>query len=219
MWEDATINIGYLASPPSMGSLPSVGPAVYFGPYRNFFNRDVTITVPYDTTAAGTLPVRIYVYNHLTEGWESIDHESIDSVNGLITFKTQTLGLFQVAAGDEDGDALVDTEDNCVRYYNPGQEDTYPPTGNDIGDLCDCEGNFDCDEDCDGSDAATFKLDFGRSIFFEPCTNTERCNGDFDCDEDCDGTDAAKFKEDFGRSQFNNSCPLCDIEFDWCTYP
>ena len=26
-----------------------------------------------------------------------------------------------------------------------------------------CEGNFDCDQDVDGSDASVFKSDFGRS--------------------------------------------------------
>jgi len=32
-----------------------------------------------------------------------------------------------------------------------------------------CEGNFDFDQDQDGSDAFTFKTDFGRSIFSNPC--------------------------------------------------
>ena len=33
----------------------------------------------------------------------------------------------------------------------------------------DCEGNFDCDQDVDGTDAAVFKEDFGRSAFVNPC--------------------------------------------------
>ena len=81
-----------------------------------------------------------------------------------------------------------------------------------------CEGNFDDDEDQDGSDAAVFKLDFGRSIFLNPCTNGNACNGDFDCDSDVDGTDAAKFKEDFGRSPFSDPCPSCPAD-PGCTYP
>jgi hypothetical protein len=218
MWEDADITVAHRTNPPPMTGIIPVGPAVHVGPYRFLFNCDVTVTIPYDTSAAGTLPVRVYVYNHLTEGWESIDHESIDVVNGFITFKTQTLGLFQAAAGDEDGDAVVDTEDNCVGYYNPGQEDTYPPDGNGIGNRCECEGNFDCDQDCDGSDAATFKIDFGRNEFFEKCTAGEPCNGDFDCDGDCDGTDAARFKQDFGRSEFSDSCPECEPSVPWCGY-
>ena len=97
------------------------------------------------------------------------------------------------------------------------QGDNYPPDSNDCGNVCECEGNFDDDQDQDVSDAATFKLDFGRSPFFTPCTNEEVCNGDFDCDVDVDGTDAAKFKEDFGRSTFFNSCPICPTD-PWCEY-
>ena len=32
-----------------------------------------------------------------------------------------------------------------------------------------CEGDFDYDGDCDGTDAARFKQDFGRSVFENPC--------------------------------------------------
>ncbi len=84
--------------------------------------------------------------------------------------------------------------------------------------LCDCEGDFDCDGDCDGTDASKFKTDFGRSSFNDPCNNDYPCKGDFECDKDCDGTDASRFKADFGRSGFNNPCPSCAI-MDWCTYP
>lgn len=34
-----------------------------------------------------------------------------------------------------------------------------------------CEGNFDCDQDVDGTDAFTFKEDFGRSVMGNPCPN------------------------------------------------
>ncbi len=103
-------------------------------------------------------------------------------------------------------------DDNCAATYNPNQEDTYPPDGNGCGDACEWEGNFDDDQDQDGSEAATFKIDFGRSPFFTPCTNLSPCKGDFDCDVDVDGTDAAKFKEGFGRSQFSSPCPICPTE-------
>ena len=83
--------------------------------------------------------------------------------------------------------------------------------------ACDCEGNFDMDSDIDGSDAAQFKIDFGRSSLNNPCTNTASCNGDFDCDEDVDGTDAALIKEDFGRNPFHNPCSSC-IVGEWCNY-
>jgi hypothetical protein len=105
-------------------------------------------------------------------------------------------------------------------FCSMDQEDSYPPQGNNCGDTCECEGNFDgdLDVDVDGSDAAAFKASFGRSTFQRPCTNADSCNGDFSCDVDVDGTDAALFKSDFGRSTFNNPCPNC-ITNPWCVYP
>jgi hypothetical protein len=97
------------------------------------------------------------------------------------------------------------------------QEDSWPPQGNSIGDVCDCEGDFDCDEDVDGTDAATLRIDFGRSTFLDPCTAQNPCNGDFDCDQDCDGSDAALFKSDFGRHLLGTPCPSCVVEA-WCVY-
>ena len=121
--------------------------------------------------------------------------------------------------GQEDGDldSVGNACDNCISNYNPDQEDTYPPNGNAIGDACDCEGNFNCDADVDGSDASTFKTDFGRSLILNPCTTESPCNGDFNCDQDCDGTDASRFKQDFGRSSLQNSCPSC-VSGVWCAY-
>lgn len=150
--------------------------------------------------------------------------------------------------GDNDCDDVRDGSDNCVGtpngpdggvcisgsigepclehcdcgvsvgYCSMTQEDSYPPQGNNCGDACECEGNFDNDDDQDGSDAAEFKsLCFGRSSFNRPCVNEDPCSGDFTCDGDCDGSDAAKFKEDFGRSLFLNPCPYCPTD-PWCDY-
>jgi len=115
-------------------------------------------------------------------------------------------------------DAFSYLDDNCPEDHNPEQVDTYPPQGNWCGDACECEGNFDGDDDQDGSDAFDFKVDFGRSPLGNPCENGNPCNGDFDCDNDCDGSDAFTFKEDFGRSPFGNPCPNC-VTIPWCTYP
>ena len=106
-------------------------------------------------------------------------------------------------------------EDNCPVNHNPGQEDSYPPGGNNCGDACECEGNFDGDEDQDGSDAFTFKEHFGRSPFGNPCMPDNPCNGNFNCDADVDGSDAFIFKEDFGRSPFGHPCPNC-VTIPWC---
>ena len=60
-----------------------------------------------------------------------------------------------------------------------------------------CEGDFDKDQDVDGSDLAVFAADFGRT----DCTGD--CEGDFDSDNDVDGSDLAVFAADFGRTD----CP------------
>ena len=69
----------------------------------------------------------------------------------------------------------------------------------------------------DGTDGASFKADFGKGGYNNPCTAIDPCNGDFDCDSDCDGTDAALFKADFGRSLYNSPCPACEVG-EWCSY-
>jgi len=172
--------------------------------------------------------------NHTQFGWYDTDPDLIqpgDNPANITRTEQQdiivqaTVGFldyFNLCPSDPDNDYDNDTvcgdvDDNCPFIANPGQEDTYPPSGNDCGDVCECEGNFDNDSDQDGSDAATFKLDFGRSTFFSPCVNGDPCNGDFDCDVDVDGTDAATFKEDFGKSTFSNPCPDCPTD-PWCGY-
>jgi len=109
-------------------------------------------------------------------------------------------------------------EDNCPNDYNPSQEDTYPPQGNNIGDTCDCECDFDCSGSVDASDVTSFLTDFGRNEINDPCTNGNPCNGDINCDSNVDATDVTLFLEDFGRNQFNDPCPTCEVGA-WCVYP
>jgi hypothetical protein len=109
------------------------------------------------------------------------------------------------------------TECGTNGYCSMKQEDSFPPEGNNCGDTCECEGNFDNDQDQDGTDSFTFKADFGRNPFNRPCTAANQCNGDFSCDRDVDGSDAALFKSDFGRGQFKNPCPSCAVG-PWCSY-
>jgi cysteine-rich repeat protein len=58
-------------------------------------------------------------------------------------------------------------------FCSKNQEDIYPPGGNGIGDACECEGDFNCDGDVDGTDASLFKSDFGRSSMQNPCPPCE----------------------------------------------
>ena len=67
--------------------------------------------------------------------------------------------------------------------------------------IQDCQSDFDCDNDVDGSDLAVFEADFGRT----DCDAGESCEGDFDSDGDIDGSDLAVFAADFGRT----NCPPC----------
>jgi hypothetical protein len=118
---------------------------------------------------------------------------------------------------DIDEDGLCGDSDNCPHHNNPLQEDILPPQGNGIGDACECEGDFSCDGDVDGSDASVFKFHFGRSISHYQCTDWDPCRGDFACDGDVDGTDAILLKADFGRNSLNSPCAAC-VMGEWCSY-
>ena len=128
-----------------------------------------------------------------------------------------TGGFCSMSQEDSDTDGVGDVCDNCPSVINLGQEDTYPPGGNGIGDACECEGDFDCDGDVDAEDVTTFLDGFGRNQYNNPCEVGNQCNGDFECDSDVDATDVTKFLEDFGRNQYNNQCPACKAG-DWCVY-
>ena len=96
LWEDLTISIGVQENPPTIQTAQAIGPAVHLGPYRTLFNRDVTITIPYDTQSEDTGNVTVYIYNHLTEDWDALETGNVDVDKRLVTFKTKVLGLFQV---------------------------------------------------------------------------------------------------------------------------
>ncbi len=95
LWEDTTIIIAHQLNPNPMKATRPVGPAVHFGPYRNFFNRDVSITIPYSVKKAGNKNLRACIYNHITNDWDTIEADTVDKANGLVVFKTQVLGLFR----------------------------------------------------------------------------------------------------------------------------
>jgi hypothetical protein len=93
MWEDTEIKIGYRESAPDMNDVEPSRPAVRVGPYRTFFNRNVSITIPY--SGVGSRDLMVYIYNHVLDDWDPIEPESVDTAKKLVTFKTQVLGLFQ----------------------------------------------------------------------------------------------------------------------------
>jgi hypothetical protein len=79
-----------------------------------------------------------------------------------------------------------------------------------------CAGNFDADQDVDGSDVSSFNENFGRIGHINPCTSSHLCKGDFDCDGDVDGSDAAGFKKDFGKGDGNSPC--AQVAHGMCGY-
>ena len=82
----------------------------------------------------------------------------------------QLIGTYVEVEGDEVGFLceVIDVSEITLLDDQP-LEDNYPPGGNDCPDICECEGNFDGDEDQDGSDGVMFKADFGRNRFNNPC--------------------------------------------------
>lgn len=149
-----------------------------------------------------------------------------------------------LCSSDLDDDGIPNNQDNCplhpnssmlgiCTWYHTGYtclSDEECGTGgfcsmDQADDInCDCKANFDCDFDVDGTDAALFKADFGRSPYVSPpCDYYNPCNGDFNCDGDVDGTDAAEFKLYFGIVPFPpyNYCLSCvDGVYQYeCSYP
>jgi len=55
-------------------------------------------------------------------------------------------------------------------YCSMAQEDSYPPGGNDCGDACECEGDFDSDLDVKDEDITNFKASMGRFPGYRPCS-------------------------------------------------
>ena len=156
--------------------------------------------------------------HNTTCSWHDFHENNQTYLDNVVGFTCAQCHQQCAQPGDADGDGIPDSEDNCPDTGNPGQEDTYPPQGNGIGDACECESDFDCDGDVDADDVAAFLTDFGRFQFNNPCVNGNQCNGDCECDTDVDADDVEKFLEDFGRFQFNNPCPACAVG-DWCVYP
>jgi hypothetical protein len=202
LWHDVDINIGLQGTTPTSGYAQFVGPAVYFGPYRTFFNRDVTITIPYDHTQVSGETVRVYIYNHQTQDWDSITPETVDPVEDLVTFKTQVLGLFRAGIGDEDDDGIADAGDNCPNDPNPGQGNA---DGDADGDACDTDD--DDDTIVDASDNCPYDA------------NLDQADGDSDgvgdvCDNCPGASDPNPGQEDADRDGIGNACDTCPYDHD-----
>jgi hypothetical protein len=140
-------------------------------------------------------------------------HPGTGNINADPMFVNATSGDFHLQPGSPCIDAgynlapalpVTDIDGDDRKIDDP----TVPDTGNGTPPIVDmgadefvplalvCEGNFDDDNDVDGSDLAVFAADFGRT----DCATGDSCEGDFDDDTDVDGSDLAVFAADFGRT-------------------
>ena len=114
------------------------------------------------------------------------------------------------------GDACTRNEE-CGKVDYFCEMDQLDNNENGIGDACECEADFNGDQNVDSYDNVVFKADFGRNLYNNPCTDTNPCNGDLNCDHSVDTYDNIKFAEDFGRNIYDDPCPPL-AGGDWCTY-
>lgn len=102
------------------------------------------------------------------------------------------------------------------------QIDSWPPIAyggpNGIGDACECEVDFNCDGNVDGTDQIMFDFPTMGPPFGEGCHAGNPCHGDVNCDGKVDGTDFIMWKGDYGRFTLNNPCPIRDPCDEWCDY-
>ena len=174
-------------------------------------------------------PGAFYLLGGLEIGADADDDGIPDDLDNCPGFPNGPLqGTCTEAAGTN---MLVSTGQFCTvdadcgpgKFCEKAQADTYPPGGDGIGDACDCEADFDCDaggSDVDATNVGQFLFDFGRSVYFNPCTDVRPCYGDFNCDGNVDADDVPKLLEDFGRTIYINPCPACvRMPADWCVYP
>ncbi len=107
-WSDFTAYVGEQQFAAPGQALPelagSVGPAVFFGPYRTFFNTPARITLPYTRLRVrNPKNIRPYIYNELTKGWDQVypapggQGIEVNRLARTVSFDAQVLGIFALA--------------------------------------------------------------------------------------------------------------------------
>ncbi len=113
MWEDSMMYIGKQNKVGGLGhGIKARSKAVYFGPYRTLFNRDVTLTLPLKKKVKNPENVSAYIYNDLLEDWEEVPLESLDVEGKRATLKTKVLGVFRIGEKMEADDCDDEDDDD-----------------------------------------------------------------------------------------------------------
>ena len=160
-----------------------------------------------DPNGADCAPADPGVGHKATEVCDSAD----DDCDGLVGEGFPDLdqdGVADCVYADDDGDGVMDTDDNCPVTKNPGQSDT---DGDGKGDECD--GDIDEDKDPDATDCAPLDPAVHHGAA-EACNGKdENCNGIIDegfPDSDQDGVADCLDADDDGDgvSDDEDDCPL-----------
>lgn len=126
--------------------------------------------------------------------WPGASFEGPCDLNESGTYSVELLSLHQslsktffFVGGDQDGDGLADTADNCPSVANPGQENS---DGDNLGDVCD--DDRDNDGDADSADncpntANSDQLDGDNDGLGDACDPATDSDGDGvnDPDDNC----------------------------------
>ena len=118
--QDSTINIGPVTNPPALPRRTrKVGRVTEFGPSGMTFSVPIVIKLPYTAAAlkqARVLdPVELTVYWYDTSilAWVPVEIESIDSINQLVSIKTNHFSMYTIGASVVDASSVGGGGSGC----------------------------------------------------------------------------------------------------------
>ena len=102
--EDCTVTIGLVENPPALpNNTKAISKVIDFGPDGTIFNSPVTVRIPYtleDLFSAGVSDpalLQIWTYNTMTQTWEEIPVDHVDTVNMFLVYMVDHFSLFTTA--------------------------------------------------------------------------------------------------------------------------